>query len=263
MDPIMFILGMGVLFAVIFVPIIVTLHQHKKMDNYYRQCDEQRNIERVLKKELETRRIQYQKNTTATIDYQAFLCADKAEQSKMFSDYLLTACEENIELITQIFAKANTNRYDVESEVAAYFQFIGITLLQTADLYELDFILDFNTLNEKHGRDPARFENRVDIYLGVVSGAPVRAYWDPSGNAIKCNSNPLISCLMTMADFIWEPHLKDASEHDEYYRKPLTVKSIDKAMEFQSIYAEANMQAALFMDMVASTAQKLGILPMQ
>ena len=37
MDPIMFVLGVGVLFAVIGVPIIVTSHQHKKMDDFYKQ----------------------------------------------------------------------------------------------------------------------------------------------------------------------------------------------------------------------------------
>lgn len=227
------------------------------------EFEKQKALERQINDEIEYRRHIYKMSSSATIDYQAFLQADNSTRSKMFSEYLLTACEENIPLLTQSFLKVNPDKNHVESEVAAYFQFIGITLMQSTNLYELDFFIDFSASNEEKNRDAARFENRVEIYYAILAGSPLRAYWDPSGNIVKNNSNPLISCLMTMSDFIWEPGLKDSTIYDEYINHPITIKSIDKAMEFQRIYADVNMQVALFMDMVAGTAQRLEILPMQ
>lgn len=243
---------------------------NKPMDDFYkrqeikqREIEKQKNIEKALENDIEYRRVQYAKSSSATINHYAFLNSDKPIRSKMFSDYLLTACEENISYVTKAFLSVCPDKKHVESEVAAYFQFIGITLMQSTNLYELDFFIDFSASNEEKNRDAARFENRVEIYYAILAGSPLRAYWDPSGNIVKNNSNDLISCLMTMSDFIWEPGLRDSTSYDEYINHPITIKSIDKAMEFQRIYADVNMQVALFMDMVAGTAQRLGILPMQ
>lgn len=223
----------------------------------------QKALERQINDEIEYRRHIYKMSSSATIDYQAFLQADNSTRSKMFSEYLLTACEENIPSLTQSFLKVNPDKKHVESEVAAYFQFIGLSLMRSVDLYELDFLVDFTLSNEENERDASRFENRMDIYFSIMTDSPIRAYWDPSGEIVKNNSNPLISCLMAMSDFIWEPNIKNSTSYDEYMSHPITIKSIDKAFEFQSVYADVNMQVALFMDMVAGTAQKLGILPMQ
>ena len=249
------------------------------VDTYVKHCDDQdlkniynaaheettvrenqHNIESQIEKELEARRNQYKMSSTARIDYEEFFDSGRSTQSHLFAQYLSDACEENIPIIANFFMKAHTDRKYVESEVAAYLYFCCYMLIKATNLDTDEINIKCSIQNDKKGRDDEIYWNRRMIYEDIYFGSPVRAHWDFNGDLIKHNDNPLIFCLMAMSDFIWEPHLKNSTYYDEYYSKPLTIKSIDQAIGFQLIYADANMQTALFMEMIAGTARNLQLL---
>lgn len=217
-------------------------------------------VEKLINLEIDARRTRYQMSSKAKIDSNEFFDSSRSHKSYLFAKYLSDVCEENIPVITEMFAQVNPDQKATADEVAAFLYFSAMTLMKTTGLEYRELHTQVLTQSEQHGRDDTTYWNRELIYEDIIYGKPVRAYWDPSGKLVSKNSNSLISCLMAMCDFIWEPHLKDATEYNEYFSKPLALKSIDKAMQFQTVYSDVSMQVALFMEMVSGTAHKLKLL---
>lgn len=222
--------------------------------------DDQDAAKNIYLDEMEARRNQYKMSSTAKIDYESFFSSGKGDKSHLFAKYLSDACEENIPIITNMFVKVNSDKKQIESEVAAFLYFSSKILMKASELDYSEIDIKCSVQTDNHDRYDNTYWDRQLIYEDIYFGKPVRAYWDPSGDLSKSNTNALIACFMAMSDFVWEPNLKGATHYDEYYYKPLTIKSIDQAMQFQMVYAEASMQVALFMEMVAGTARNLGLI---
>ena len=233
--------------------------QKQKFDEE-RSRKEMEHTQNALHKELEAQRNQYKMSSSAKIDYEKFFSSGRSDKSHLFALYLSDACEENIPIITNMFSSVHPDKKQVEDEVAAFMYFSAKMLMKATDLDASEINLKYACQSDAHGRRYDTFWDRQMIYEDIYFDKPVRAYWDPSGNLVKDNTNALISCLMAMCDFIWEPHLKDATDYDEYIQKPVTIKSIDAAMNFQMVYVKVSMQVILFMEMIVGTAHNLDLI---
>lgn len=251
------VVGFGICFGFIYLISYFRVRAaNKPIDDFY----EQQEIERQMKQNIAVRKNTYKMNSSARIDSEEFFSSDRSAKSRLFAEYLSDVCEENIPVIVDMFVKANPDKEAVESEITSFLYFSSYMLMQASDLDAREIYMKCSIQNDRHGRDDEMFWNRKMIYEDVYFGKTPRAYWDPSGNVLRENNNPLISCMMVMSDFIWEPDLKDSTDYDEYRNQPITIKSIDKAMEFQTIYAKVSMQIAAFMEMISETAHRLNLI---
>lgn len=219
-----------------------------------------REAEKEVEKAILSASQEYSKNIQAKIDFEEFDNLSYYDQSRVFAKYLSEVCEETIPTVSEFYEDYHPDKNYVSSEVASFFYFASYQLLRASGLDERQILTYWEIESEKRGRDSETFWNRKMIYEDIFIGAQVRAFWDPSGERIKSNTNELIFCFMALADFIWEPHMKNVTEHNDYLKQAVTVKSIDIAQNFNLAYEFALIQTCYFMELVSNTASKLNLL---
>lgn len=263
MDGFFMFLGWCVLAAIIGVPILVERNRHKKIEHNQKLVEEEyhrREAEKSVQDALLAGSQKYSKNIRAKMDFESFHSYSRYDKSQVFAKYLSEVCEETIPMVSELFEDYHPDKEYVSGEVAAFFYFASYQLLQACGLDGSDMLIYWHSECEKIGRDPKIFWNRQMIYEDIFFGAQVRAFWDPSGDRIKSNTNELIFCFMALADFIWEPHMKDITEHNEYIKQAITVKPIQAAHNFNYAYELALIPTCYFMELVSNTAFKLNLI---
>lgn len=257
------LVGIAVFFG--FMYVVVTLRikwEESRAERKIKQKDEmiKHEVEKELKKAILSASQEYSKNIRAKMDFESFHSYSRYDKSQVFAKYLSEVCEETIPMVSELFEDYHPDKEYVSGEVAAFFYFASYQLLQACGLDGSDILIYWYSECEKIGRDSKIFCNRQMIYEDIFFGAQVRAFWDPSGDRIKSNTNELIFCFMALADFIWEPHMRDVTEHNEYIKQALTVKPIQAAHNFNYAYELALIPTCYFMELVSNTAFKLNLI---
>ena len=240
-----------------------TKSEKRRIERNQKQAEEEyrrREAEKEVEKAILSGSQEYSKNIHARIDFEEFADSGYFNQSQAFAKYLSEVCEETIPTVSEFYEDYHPDKNYVSSEVASFFYFASYQLLRASGLDERQILTYWEIESEKRGRDSETFWNRKMIYEDIFMGAQVRAFWDPSGERIKSNTNELIFCFMALADFIWEPHMKDVTEHDDYIRQPLTLKSIEVAQNFNLVYEFALIQTCYFIELISNTAFKLKLI---